>query len=344
MQVIFDPQIYTKQPAVLTVKEWGDEAYWLKVVVRTAPSATVWYRLPLNESEFSVNLVEIIRMLFETASSYNILEVSTYDEYKTAVIDSVQTIQFYKAGTIDPTKVLRPNVEFVDIDPLCLFSDVDMSVWRPVKVIEGGDIARVIWEMWSARGFMEDEDYYYSIQHIGDLSCTQHFFSPIFVSTRNYEVPKKFERFNKLYRPCDAAFFETENTDIYIDFDEQECGKQYAAVEWISQFGVTRRHIFEVVKQTAAVDGVVSMETIDNGWDERKGSVHGCTLRLDELSRYDYWYYADLILADTAKITFDGVNWYTLQVTAKNYTLPNSDSGQLSTLEIPINYCRYDTI
>lgn len=354
MQVIFDPQIYTKQPAVLTVKEWGDEAYWLKVVVRTAPSATVWYRLPLNESEFSANLIEIIRTLFETASSYNILEVSTYDEYKNAVVDSVQTIQFYKAGTIDPTKVLQPfrNIKYANGQN----ADEAFKTWFPSRMIKSDGFGDITFEsIINGMQYIEGMGYYIIVFNdegedpigiwaqgnavqipLGDQNLLYKYGNripntlPITPSTQFTAVQIWSQNYNPI------------NTDFKIV--EQECGKQYAAVEWVSQYGVTRRHIFEVVKQTAAVDGVISIETIDNGWDERKGSVHGCTLRLEELNRYDYWYYSDLILADTAKITFDGVNWYTLQVTAKNYTLPNSDSGQLSTLEIPINYCRYDTI
>lgn len=343
MQVIFNPQIYTKQPAVLTVKEWGDEAYWLKVVVRTAPSVTVWYRLPLNESEFSANLIEIIRMLFETASSYNVLEVSTYDEYKSAVIDSVQTIQFYRAGTIDPTKILRP----FDLSNLVQLEDTMDSLKSyyplvmPTVMLRGESIARVVVEMWreSLTSFLDNSYYLYGTND-----------EPLNVATKNLTIPLSDESWNDTHFNIeeDCILFVLHGDSGYtitkMNMQPQECDKLYAAVEWVSQYGVTRRHIFEVIKQTAAVDGVISIETIDNGWDERKGSVHGCTLRLEELNRYDYWYYADLILADTAKITFDGVNWYTLQVTAKNYTLPNSDSGQLSTLEIPINYCRYDTI
>ena len=44
MDVIFDRNVYTRQPAVLTVSDWDGEAEWLKVVVRTAPSVTTWYK------------------------------------------------------------------------------------------------------------------------------------------------------------------------------------------------------------------------------------------------------------------------------------------------------------
>lgn len=355
MNVIFDQNVYTRQPAVLTVSDWDSEAEWLKVVVRTAPSATTWYKLPTDESAFSINLIEVIRYLYQTASSLGEVVISTYDEGKTNIVDAAQTISFSKAGTIDPAKVLKPvrGIKYGNGQN----ADAAFKTWFPSKMIKSDGFADIIFEsIINGMQYIEDMGYYIIVFYDdGD--------EPSGIWARGNAVQIPLSRQNLL---CEYGNRQpnalpitpsTQFTTVQIwsqnylpintDFEiiEQECRKTYAEVEWESSFGVTRRHIFEVTKQTNNADNVIALETVGNGWDEHKGQICGCTLRLENLSRYDYWYYADLILSDKAKITFDGSNWYTLQVTAKGYTLPDgNDSGKLNTLEIPVNYCRYDTI
>ena len=343
MNVIFDQNVYTRQPAILRVSNWDGEAEWLKVVARTAPSVTTWYKLPTNESTFAVNLIEVIRYLYQTASSLGEVVVSTYDEGKANVVDAAQTISFSKAGTIDPTKVLKPRVSLKQTAGSNGGGIEHINVCAPSYMLRGEALSRVIMEMWTDNP--TDGEYYF----FGQVSCAQDFdYAP---NTKNFEIPEAAEDWNDTH--VDDGSCENEHivialfdgAEFVFSMQPQDCRKTYAAVEWESSFGVTRRHIFEVIKQTDNADNVVSLETVGNDWNEHKGKLCGCTLRLESLSRYDYWYYADLILSDKAKITFDGSNWYTLQVTAKGYTLPDgNDSGKLNTLEIPVNYCKYDTI
>ena len=355
MNVIFDQNVYTRQPAILRVSNWDGEAEWLKVVARTAPSVTTWYKLPTNESTFAVNLIDVIRYLYQTASSLGEVVVSTYDEDKTNVVDAAQTISFSKAGTIDPAKVLQPvrNMKYGNGQN----ADAAFKTWFPSKMIKSDGFADIMFEsIINGMQYIEGEGYYLILFYDDGEDPTG-----IWAQGNAVQIP--LDKQNALCKygnrqpdtlPITPS---TQFTTVQIwsqnylpintDFDivEQDCRKIYAEVEWESSFGVTRRHIFEVTKQTDNADNVVSLETVGNDWNEHKGQLCGCTLRLESLSRYDYWYYADLILSDKAKITFDGSNWYTLQVTAKGYTLPDgNDSGKLNTLEIPVNYCRYDTI
>lgn len=354
MNVIFDQNVYTRQPAVLTVSDWDGEAQWLKVVVRTASSVTTWYKLPTDESAFSVNLIEVIRYLYQTASSLSEVVISTYDEDKTNIVDAAQTISFSKAGTIDPAKVLQPvrGIKYASGQN----ADAAFKTWFPSKMIKSDGFADIALEsIIDGMQYIEGMGYYIIV--LNDEGE-----DPTGVWAQGNAVQIPIEEQNLLCKygnriPNTLPI--TQNTQfttvqiwsqnynpINTDFEivEQDCCKTYAEVEWESSFGVTRRHIFEVTKQTDNADNVIAFETVGNGWDEHKGQLCGCTLRLENLNRYDYWYYADLILSDKAKITFDGSNWYTLQVTAKGYTLPDGDSGKLNTLEIPVNYCKYDTI
>ena len=136
------------------------------------------------------------------------------------------------------------------------------------------------------------------------------------------------------------------NTELLqrIELKELFDCKTYVAVEWVSFTGRTRRHTFEVIKQTIETKDAVGLQTIDNQYDERKGRRDGFTLRLEGLNRYDFWYYADLVTSSQVKVSFNGTTWTQVQVTSKSVEIPNNDEGALNTLEIALNYKQYDTI
>lgn len=140
-------------------------------------------------------------------------------------------------------------------------------------------------------------------------------------------------------------FWHTDETMLYSQtLKDLDCEKTYALVEWISYTGKTRRHVFEVVKSTTEYTESVDIETITNQYDKRKNRRDSFTLRLDGLTRYDLWYYSDLITSSQVKVSLDGTNWYQVDVTAEKQTIPETDAGKLNVLEIPINYRKYDTL
>lgn len=126
--------------------------------------------------------------------------------------------------------------------------------------------------------------------------------------------------------------------------NETYCERTYACVEWVSFTGATRRHIFEIAKAEVETGDVVTLANILNEWTEIKGRVDGFTLRLENLDRYDLWYYSDLITSNNVRVTIDGVNWYNVHVDENAYTLPESNAGKLSTLEIPVKFRKYDAV
>lgn len=125
---------------------------------------------------------------------------------------------------------------------------------------------------------------------------------------------------------------------------ETNCACRYACVEWVSFTGAKRRHVFEITKATVETGDVVALANILNEWTEIKGRVDGFTLRLENLDRYDLWYYSDLITSGRVRVTIDGTNWYDVHVDENAYTLPESNAGKLSTLEIPVKFRKYDAV
>lgn len=125
---------------------------------------------------------------------------------------------------------------------------------------------------------------------------------------------------------------------------ELECGKRYAEVEWVSFTGKTRRHVFEVVKLTEETTKEVSLEMLTNEYDVRKGRRVSFSLRIEGLTAYDYWYYSDLVTSSSVRVSLSGTAYCQVQVTAERSVIPETSEGKPLTLEIPINYVRYDAI
>ena len=140
-----------------------------------------------------------------------------------------------------------------------------------------------------------------------------------------------------------AKLLLTKSSTITRALQPQKCGTEYAAVEWVSFSGATRRHVLEVVKKTTAAADNYALMTADNSYNEVKGRVDGMTLRIDGLDAYDYWYYADMLTSSKVRVCLDGTNWAQVQVTTKNATMPDGNAGN-GKVEITINWKRYDAV
>ena len=160
------------------------------------------------------------------------------------------------------------------------------------------------------------------------------------------EEPIEFARAIEVPSGADSVEFWHLNDAMHYRYPlkELECGKRYAEVEWVSFTGQTRRHVFEVVKLTEETTNEVSLEMVTNEYDVRKDRRVSFSLRLEGLTAYDYWYYSDLVTSSSVKVSLSGTNYRQVQVTAKKSTIPETSAGKPLTLEIPINYVRYDTL
>lgn len=121
------------------------------------------------------------------------------------------------------------------------------------------------------------------------------------------------------------------------------CDKPAAAVRWVSFTGVQRVHHFLVRKPTITAADNYQLLTLDNTYNEIKGRVDSLDLYIDELIPYDLWYYADVITSSKVEVTLDGTNWYQVQVTNKNVTIPTGEMGN-GKLEITVNWRKYDAV
>ena len=122
------------------------------------------------------------------------------------------------------------------------------------------------------------------------------------------------------------------------------CGRTYAAVEWLSRAGMIKRHTLEVLRVTYSTDGMTEFQSA-LGFDVTKGQAVGFTLRLQGLTRYDYWYYSDIITSNdvrvaVAEIDADFGDETRVQVVTSKAVVP--DSAGVYDLEIEVKYKRYD--
>lgn len=122
------------------------------------------------------------------------------------------------------------------------------------------------------------------------------------------------------------------------------CGRTYAAVEWLSRAGMKKRHTLEVVRVTYSTNGATEFQSA-LGFDVTKGQAVGLTLRLQGLTRYDYWYYSDIITSNdvrvaVAEIDADFGDETRVQIVTSKVVVP--DSAGAYDLEIDVKYKRYD--
>lgn len=124
---------------------------------------------------------------------------------------------------------------------------------------------------------------------------------------------------------------------------EQDCNQHYVAVRWNSFTGVQRIHTFAVRDISNSVGEKVELKTLDGSYNTIKGRVDSFSLFIDGLTAYDVWYYSDMVTSSKVEISFDGVNWYQVDVTNKSYDVPNNDNS-LTDLTIEVNWRKYDAV
>lgn len=76
----------------------------------------------------------------------------------------------------------------------------------------------------------------------------------------------------------------------------------FVIVIWKSVTGAQRIHIFEVVSQGVEAVNPLEMLTPDNSYKILKGRRESATIKIDGLSRYDLWYYADMLTSSEVQV------------------------------------------
>ena len=259
---------------------------------------------------------------YQTANGGVLIDVTdfarAYPERNTLIFSdgtNTRTVTFNVAGLINPKVVLIPER---DDNDFCAIS-------APSVMLAPFGSLQLVFEMWSTDGYL---------------------FTTGRVEEKPGDTVQNYARSVTLAHATERVEFWHLNDYAHraVDIQPLSCERIYACVEWVSFTGQTRRHIFEISKAEVATGDVVSLENILNEWTEIKGRVDSFTLRLENLDRYDLWYYSDLITSSRVRVTIDGANWYDVHVDKKDYTLPESNAGRLSKFEIPIKFRKYDAV
>ncbi len=241
--------------------------------------------------------------------------ITFYVKLATLVIPA---IQLTNAGLINPEGVLIPSH----------FSEADLLICPPSKMIQAGDLGTIIYEIRNVDQYGEFA--YSEIDASGHGLADDRVYAPF----KSHECEEGTASFT----------LSTNSADGTYELAPQECGKTYCLVEWVSFTGVKRRHVLEVRKQKTSSDGAFDLLGLDNEYIKIKGRVDGFSLFMGELDAYDVWYYYDIITSSDVRVSFDGTNWARVDVTAKNYTLPDGDAEKNNKIEIAINWKKYDSV
>lgn len=261
---------------------------------------------------------------YQTANGGVIIDITNfvraYPERNSLIFSDstrLRAVTFNVAGLINPAGVLIPER---DDDDFCAIS-------APSLMLAPFGSLQLTFEMWASAGESSN-------------------FSNGRVKEKPGDTVQNFARSVTLAHATERVEFCLLNASAYraVDIQPLSCERTYACVEWVSFTGATRRHVFEISKAEVEMGDVVSLANILNEWTEIKGRVDGFTLRLENLDRYDLWYYSDLITSGRVRVTIDGTNWYDVHVDENAYTLPESNAGKLSTLEIPVKFRKYDAV
>lgn len=127
------------------------------------------------------------------------------------------------------------------------------------------------------------------------------------------------------------------------------CG-DLVCVQWLSQTGATRRHLFPFFNIERAVDSAVSLMTAGDGYLVEKNVSNGFTIRLQGLTPYSYWYYSDMLLSSDIHAAIDAATAGNSSLMASEITAVYVEGASLVTpsgsgfytFELKLKYKHYD--
>lgn len=125
------------------------------------------------------------------------------------------------------------------------------------------------------------------------------------------------------------------------------CNRLYAAVKWTTKWGGTNIMTWEVVDLKQNAVDIANLAPRYNEFISKKGYEQSLILRLDGLSKYDYWYYADIITSNDVRVALSALDSSfgdetQVEVVTKSVTMPNANG--LYRLDVEIKYKHYDRI
>lgn len=320
-----------QQELAVGVQYWKQERLIFRVPTETNEPVRVYNDLGTiaNYTGFGsyidIDLTDWVRANEETVEGYNthiytVLQSGGFD------VDVEWVLDIQVVGLINPDNVLKPDSNFLRF-----------PIVAPRRYIGGEDtICEVLSEYESPEPILSAAWGWYDNQgvwHAANLSKGLH---SLQVSS-GYKMLAFGRRSQLIPTP--------RNKEAIIPIQEQECEVTYALVRWVSFTGGTKQHVFELVKPKTSVVDAYSLEPIDDEYVEIKGRVDGFTLKLDNLSPYDMWYYSDVLTSSKVEVSLDhGTTFDRVQVTNKDIALLTEGNMSNGVLEFDINWKRYDAV
>lgn len=318
MTIQWNTDIYTQERSIMRITEIDANASYIRVhILSSGLSGTVVkYSIPTSKN-LDIDFSDLVRL-----SATGMCSITQNNE-NDVVIGSSYTMRWTQAGRINPAAYFRA------LPPDDMAETFELAISAPSVMYKRLDSSADPIKFEMANG---GSGYQFTTGRVK--------FPPL------ADEPIEFARAIEVPSGADSVEFWHLNNIMHYRYPlkELECGKRYAEVEWVSFTGQTRRHVFEVVKLTEETTNEVSLKMITNEYDVRKDRRVSFSLRLEGLTAYDYWYYSDLVTSSSVKVSLAGTNYRQVQVIAKKSTIPETSSGKPLTLEIPINYVRYDTL
>lgn len=320
MTINWNTNVYAQERSILTLSDYDANTATIEVVSTNPSGISAKYVIPIGRAALKIDLSDLVRIAVSRGSTGGTFTVKELDSGGNELHSYGKTYTI--SGRINPRAYFRalPPDDMADTfelaisAPSVMYKRLDNNA-DPIRfeLADGGNGYE-----WTTGGIQ---------------------FPPL------ADAPIGFARAIEIPNGADSVEF-LHLTDMLFHYPlkELECGKRYAEVEWVSFTGQIRRHVFEVVKLTEETTNEVSLEMVTNEYDVRKDRRVSFSLRLEGLTAYDYWYYSDLVTSSSVKVSLSGTNYHQVQVTAKKSTIPETSAGKPLTLEIPINYVRYDTL
>lgn len=319
MTIQWNTSVYTQERSILTLSNYDANTAAIELVSTNPYMISAKYVIPISRAALKIDISDLVRVVESggsTGGSFNIIELDS---------DGKELHSYEKKYTIIGR--INPMAYFRALPPDDMADTFELAISAPSVMYKRLNADPIRFELANGGG-----GYQFTTGRIK--------FSPL------AEEPIEFARAIDVPSGADSVEFWHLNDIMYYRYPlkDLECGKRYAEVEWVSFTGQTRRHVFEVVKLTEETTNEVSLETLTNEYDVRKDHRVSFSLRLEGLTAYDYWYYSDLVTSSSVKVSLSGTNYRQVQVTANKITIPETSAGKPLTLEIPINYVRYDTL
>lgn len=139
------------------------------------------------------------------------------------------------------------------------------------------------------------------------------------------------------------------NPDLLTNCDD------HCLLIWQGIEGVEKRAIFRVRNRKNAALERVNFMTFGQGYDSRSGAAMSMEAYIEGCTRYDYAYYADIVCSpyvlclysaeDKSLYLAGKTDSLGVEVTTKNLTMPNTDSGdKKQTFAVEFNYRHYGSV